>query len=216
MKQTEKSTVYIIDDHPLLVQGLTQLIDAQPDLRLQGHSADWTVALSDLQKQKADIVLLDITLKNSNGLEVLKNFKVHFPDMHVLMLSMHEESLYAMRVMKAGAHGYIMKAEATERLIAAIRAVLKGGMYLSEKMTRASLSQLVGRKKSDGTSLLDDLSDRELEILQMIGDGMSTRQMAEKLQRSGKTIETHRQHIKEKLNLKNSTELVQHAIHWRS
>lgn len=215
MKSQNKSTVYIIDDHPLLVQGLSDLINAQPDLEVVGTSGDWTVALKHLQKNEPSIVVLDITLENSNGVEVLKNLKVHFPGLKVLMLSMHDENLYAMRSLKAGAAGYIMKAEATEKVVTAIRKILSGEVYLSDSMAKKMMSQLVGRRKDTGGSPLEDLSDRELEVFQMIGEGLTTRQIAEKLHLSVKTVETHRAHIKEKLNLTNSTELVQHAIHWK-
>lgn len=213
--KAEKAGVYLIDDHPLLVQGLSDLINAQPDLAVVGTSADWTVALDELSKKKPEVVVLDITLKNANGVEVLKNLRVHFPDLKILMLSMHDENLYAMRTLKAGAQGYIMKAEATEKVVEAIRQILKGEIYLSDTMSRRTMAQLVGRRKEAGGSPLEDLSDRELEVFTLIGEGLTTRQIAEKLHLSVKTVETHRAHIKEKLNLKNSTELVQHAIHWK-
>jgi len=216
MKKGDKASIYIIDDHPLLVQGLTDLINAQPDMKVTGTTPEWTVALSQFQKEKPDVVILDITLKNANGVEVLKNLRVHFPDLKVLMLSMHDESLYAMRALKAGAQGYIMKAAATEKVIVAVRQILSGELYLSEEMSRRAMATLVGRKKETGGSPLEDLSDRELEVFTLIGEGLTTRQIADKLHLSVKTIETHRAHIKEKLNLKNSTELVQHAIHWKS
>ena len=216
MKKGDKAAIYIIDDHPLLVQGLTDLINAQPDMKVTGTTPEWTVALSQFQKEKPDVVILDITLKNANGVEVLKNLRVHFPDLKVLMLSMHDESLYAMRALKAGAQGYIMKAAATEKVITAVRQILSGELYLSEEMSRRAMATLVGRKKETGGSPLEDLSDRELEVFTLIGEGLTTRQIADKLHLSVKTIETHRAHIKEKLNLKNSTELVQHAIHWKS
>jgi DNA-binding NarL/FixJ family response regulator len=216
MKKGDKAAIYIIDDHPLLVQGLTDLINTQSDMKVTGTTPEWTVALTQFQKEKPDVVILDITLKNANGVEVLKNLRVHFPDLKVLMLSMHDESLYAMRALKAGAQGYIMKAAATEKVITAVRQILSGELYLSEEMSRRAMATLVGRKKEAGGSPLEDLSDRELEVFTLIGEGLTTRQIADKLHLSVKTIETHRAHIKEKLNLKNSTDLVQHAIHWKS
>jgi DNA-binding NarL/FixJ family response regulator len=216
MKESaDKSTVYLIDDHPLLVQGVSELINAQPDLKVIGSTSDWTVALTQLQTLKPDVVVLDITLANANGIEVLKNLRVHFPDLRVLMLSMHDENLYAMRSMKAGAHGYIMKSSATEHVVTAIRQVLKGEIYLSDGLAKRTMAQMVGRKKEPGSSPLEDLSDRELEVFQMVGEGLTTRKIADKLHLSIKTIETHKAHIKEKLNLQNATELTQHAIHWR-
>lgn len=216
MKQGDKSTVYLIDDHPVLVQGLSDLINNQPDMKVVGTTAEWTKALEDFKKQQPEVVLLDITLKNANGIEVLKNLKVQYPNLNVLMLSMHDENLYAMRALKAGAHGYVMKAAPTEEVISAIRHVLKGEVYVSESIARRMMSQLVGRRKDATGSPLEDLSDRELEIFTLIGEGQTTRQIAEKLHISIKTVETHRAHIKEKLKLESSTELVQHAIHWKN
>jgi DNA-binding NarL/FixJ family response regulator len=216
MKQGDKAKVYLIDDHPVLVQGLSDLINNQPDLKVIGTTAEWTKALENFKKELPDVVLLDITLKNANGIEVLKNLRVQFPALNVLMLSMHDENLYAMRALKAGAHGYIMKAAPTDEVINAIRQVLKGEVYVSESIARKMMSQLVGRRKDAGGSPLEDLSDRELEIFTLIGEGQTTRQIAEKLHISIKTVETHRAHIKEKLKLETSTELVQHAIHWKN
>lgn len=216
MKQGEKSTVYLIDDHPVLVQGLSDLINNQADMKVVGTTAEWTKALEDFKKVQPAVVLLDITLKNANGIEVLKNLKVQYPNLNVLMLSMHDENLYAMRALKAGAHGYVMKAAPTEEVISAIRHVLKGEVYVSESIARRMMSQLVGRRKDATGSPLEDLSDRELEIFTLIGEGQTTRQIAEKLHISIKTVETHRAHIKEKLKLESSTELVQHAIHWKN
>lgn len=216
MKSTPKSSVYIVDDHPLLVQGLTDLINTQPDLEVTGTTPEWTTALDEFKKALPDVVVLDITLKNANGIEVLKNLRVHYPELKVLMLSMHDENLYALRALKAGAQGYIMKAAATEKVVTAIRQILKGELYLSDVMAKKTMAQLVGKRRDPGGSPLEDLSDRELEVFTMIGEGLTTRQIAEKLHLSVKTVETHRAHIKEKLNLNNSTELVQHAIHWKS
>jgi DNA-binding NarL/FixJ family response regulator len=145
----------------------------------------------------------------------LKNFRVHFPELKVLMLSMHDETLYALRAIKAGAQGYIMKVSAAEEVVTAVRQVLRGEVYLSPKMSRQTMMSLVGRRKEGAASPLDDLSDRELEVFQMVGDGMTTKQIAEKLHLSVKTIETHKMHIKEKLHLETATQLTQHAVHAR-
>jgi DNA-binding NarL/FixJ family response regulator len=210
-----KTKIYIIDDHPIMVQGLKELINNQRDMRVIGSSDDWHVALEQVKKIAPDLIILDVTLKDANGIEVLKNLKIHVPHIKILMLSMHDESLYAMRSLKAGAQGYIMKQEAVEKVLGAIRQVLAGEVYLSESMSKRTMFQLLGRGGTRTGSPLEDLSDRELEVFTLIGQGCTTRQIAEKLHLSIKTVETHRAHIKEKLNLKNSTELVQHAIHWR-
>jgi DNA-binding NarL/FixJ family response regulator len=210
-----KTKIYIIDDHPIMVQGLKELINNQKDMRVIGSSDDWHVALEQVKKIAPDLIILDVTLKDANGIEVLKNLKIHVPHIKILMLSMHDENLYAMRSLKAGAQGYIMKQEAVEKVLGAMRQVLAGEVYLSETMSKRTMFQLLGRGGSRTGSPLEDLSDRELEVFTLIGQGCTTRQIAEKLHLSIKTVETHRAHIKEKLNLKNSTELVQHAIHWR-
>jgi DNA-binding NarL/FixJ family response regulator len=181
-----------------------------------GSTSDWTVALKAIPELKPHVVVLDITLANSNGIEVLKNLRVHFPDLKVLILSMHDENLYAMRSLKAGAHGYLMKLSASEEVVIAIRQVLVGEIYLSPRIAKQTMMSLVGRKKEGVTSPLDDLSDRELEVFHMVGDGLTTRQIADKLHLSVKTIETHKSHIKEKLHLTSATQLTQHAIHARN
>jgi DNA-binding NarL/FixJ family response regulator len=214
-KTLGKTKIYIIDDHPIMVQGLKELINNQKDLKVIGSSDDWHVALDQVKKLQPDVIMLDVTLKDANGIEVLKNLKIHVPNIKILMLSMHDENLYAMRSLKAGAQGYIMKQEAVEKVLGAIRQVIAGEVYLSESMSKRTMFQLLGRGGSRTGSPLEDLSDRELEVFTLIGQGCTTRQIAEKLHLSIKTVETHRAHIKEKLNLKNSTELVQHAIHWR-
>lgn len=210
-----KTKVYLIDDHPIMVQGLKELINNQKDMKVVGSSDDWHVAIEQSKKVQPDLILLDVTLKDANGIEVLKNLKIHLPQVKILMLSMHDENLYAMRSLKAGAQGYIMKQEAVDQVLTAIRQVIAGEVYLSDSMSKRTMFQLLGRGGTRTGSPLEDLSDRELEVFTLIGQGCTTRQIAEKLHLSIKTVETHRAHIKEKLNLKNSTELVQHAIHWR-
>lgn len=206
-----KSTIYLIDDHPVLLQGIAMLINAESDLTVVGSSSSWTVALTEMSELKPDVVILDITLAAANGVEVLKNLRVHFPDQKVLMLSMHEESLYAARSMKAGAWGYLMKASATEEVVIAIRQILKGEIYLSPGMSKKMMSQLIGRGRAK-ESPLETLSDRELEVYELVGSGLTTRRIADRLHLSVKTIETHKAHVKEKLGLQTANELVQHAI----
>ena len=210
-----KSRILLVDDHPIVRQGLSELIDNEKDLTICGTAEDMNKALEAIETLKPDLVLVDISLKGSNGIELLKNIKVRYPKMLVLMLSMHDESLYAVRALRSGASGYIMKQEATEKVLTAIRQVLRGEIYLSEKMEKKMMQQLVGGRAARTGSPLEDLSDRELEVFNLIGQGHGTRQIAEELHLSIKTIESHRAHIKEKLNLKNATELVQYAIQWR-
>lgn len=213
-KKTRR-TILLVDDHPIVRQGLMQMIDHERDLSVCGTAEDSQQALDQVAALQPDLVLLDISLKGCNGIELLKNIKVRYPRLMVLMLSMHDESLYAVRALRAGAVGYVMKQEATERVLTAIRQVLNGEIYLSEKMEKKMMQQLVGGRSARTGSPLEDLSDRELEVFGLIGQGHGTRQIAEQLHLSIKTVESHRAHIKEKLNLKNANELIQHAIQWR-
>ncbi len=207
--------IIIVDDHPILREGLAQLIDQQKDLSICGQFEDASKAFEAINTLKPDLALVDISLKGSSGIELLKNIKANYPKLLVLVLSMHDESLYAERVLRAGAAGYIMKQEATERVLEALRKVLTGEIYLSEKMSTKLMHQLVGGRTPATGSLMERLSDRELEVFGLIGQGRGTRQIAEQLHLSVKTIESHRAHIKEKLNLKNATELVHRAIQMR-
>jgi DNA-binding NarL/FixJ family response regulator len=210
-----KHRILLVDDHPIVRQGLAEMIDHQKDLMVCGTADDLHKALDQITALQPDLVIVDISLKSSNGIELLKNIKIRHPKMLVLMLSMHDETLYAVRALRAGAAGYIMKQEAIDHVLTAIRHVVAGDIYLSERMEKKMMQQLVGGRAARTGSPLEDLSDRELEVFNLIGQGHGTRQIAEELHLSIKTIESHRAHIKEKLNLKNATELVQHAIQWR-
>src|SRR5262245_3112180 len=213
-KHHSQHRILLVEDHPVARQGLEELINEEKDLTVCGEAESLPQALDQIAKREPALVVLDITLKGSNGLEVLKHIKAGYPNLKLLMLSMHDEGLYALRAIRAGASGYIMKQEATDCILGAIRKVLAGEIYLSECMEKRTLQQLT--RKADCTgSPLEILSDRELEIFNMIGQGKSTRQIAEDLHLSIKTVESHRAHIKENLNLNNATELVQHAIQWR-
>jgi len=205
--------VLIVDDHPILRQGLAELIDHEEDLEVCAQAEDANQALSAIKKMPPDIAIVDIALKEASGVELIKDIKAQHPQLPVLALSMHEESLYAKRVLRAGATGYIMKQEATEDVIAAIRKVLTGQVYVSQKMTEKLMYKLVGRTP-EPASAVESLSDRELEVFLLIGKGHSTRQIADKLFLSIKTIETYRAHLKEKLALDGSAQLLQYAIQW--
>jgi len=209
-----KARVLVVDDHPIVRQGLVQLINQEADLVVCGDAENAHKAIEAIKLLKPDVAVVDISLKSINGLELIKNIKVDHPKLPILVLSMHDEGLYAERALRAGAKGYIMKQEATENMLMAIRRVLKGEIYVSEKMGAKMLHQLVDGRQDAGSSPLDRLSDRELEVFQLIGQGLGTRQIAEQLHLSVKTIESYREHIKEKMKLKNATELVQHAVQW--
>jgi DNA-binding NarL/FixJ family response regulator len=210
-----RGTVYIIDDHPVIVEGITLLINGDPGLHVVGNSPSWTVALTEIAQLAPEVIVLDITLGGANGIEVLKNLKVHFPQQRVLMLSMHHEELYATRSLKAGAFGYLMKATASEEVVTAIKQILKGEIYLSPIMSRRMISQIVGRETTGAADPLAHLSDRQLEVYQMVGNGLTSRNIAERLHLSLKTIESHKAELKEKLGLRNSAELTRSAINAR-
>ncbi|HVT80735.1 MAG TPA: response regulator transcription factor [Phycisphaerae bacterium] len=207
-----KRKIFIVDDHPIVRQGLVQLINPEPDLMVIGQGEDAYQALKQIRAQKPDLTLLDISLKDTGGIELLKEMRAQEPDLRVLILSMHDESLYAERALRAGARGYVMKQEAPQVLLQAIRKVLNGEVWVSEKMSAVLLQRMVGNRKPGGALPMDRLTDREMEIFRMIGAGMTVKEIAEKLFLSAKTIEAHREHIKEKLSLKTSAELLRFAI----
>ena len=208
-----KHKIFIVDDHPIVRQGLVQMLDSESDLTVIGQGEDAYGSLRAIRAAKPDLVLLDISLKDSDGIELVKELKAQEPQMPVLMLSMHDESLYAERALRAGARGYIMKQEAPPMLLGAIRKVLAGEIYVSEKMSVALLQRMVtGTSKKQGALPLDRLTDREMEVFRMIGDGKPVREIAENLFLSVKTVEAHREHIKEKLGFKTSAELLRYAI----
>lgn len=209
-----KRKIFIVDDHPVFRQGLADLINQEQDLLVCDQAEDGPQALKAIRALRPDMVVVDITLKETSGLELIKDLKVHYPNLPVLTLSMHEESLYAERTLRAGAKGYITKREASDRVIAAIRKVLSGGVYISNGMAAKLVSRLIGSGPEAGASATDRLSDRELEVFRLIGQGHGSLQIAEKLCLSVKTIETYRAHIKEKLNLANAAELRRYAIQW--
>jgi DNA-binding NarL/FixJ family response regulator len=205
--------VFLIDDHPIVRQGLALFIDREPDLMVCGEADSATSALQAIREAAPDFVVLDISLDGPDGLELLKTLRVRYPNLPVLVLSMHDEAVYAERALRAGANGYIMKQEATERVLTAIRHILSGDVYLSDRLTKRMLQQFVNGSVSPRDPLAK-LSDRELEVYRLIGAGHGTRQIADELHVSTKTIESYQAHIKEKLALRNARELVQHAVEW--
>lgn len=206
--------VFVVDDHPIIRQGLAQLIRQEPDLVYAGEAEDSVDAMRAIETMRPDIVVVDISLKNSSGIELIKDLRIRMPELPILVLSMHDESFYAERVLRAGAKGYVMKEEATEKVVHAIRRILSGEIYLSDRMAATMLSKLV-EGRSGGTSFpIERLSDRELEVFELIGHGLGTRQIATKLHLSIKTIESHRANLKVKLQAKSATELLRHAINW--
>jgi len=210
----KKCRVLLVDDHPIVRQGLALLIDREADLSVCGEAEGAHSAFHAVETLRPDIVVLDISLSGPDGLDVLKEIRMKTGSLPVLILSMHDEAIYAERAMRAGANGYIMKQEATEKVLVAIRRILQGEVYLSERLTSAMLQQYVRGTSPVKSSPLLNLTDRELEVFRLIGEGHGTRQIAYELHLSVKTIESYQAHIKEKLALRNARELVQHAIEW--
>ncbi len=210
-----KKKVLVVDDHPIVREGLADLINKEKDIVVCGCAKDIPETIEAIKKLDPDVVTIDISLEGASGLELIKDIKTRFPGLPVLALSMHPESFYAERAVRAGAKGYITKQEATKNVITAIRKVLGGGLYLSETMKEKLLHSLVSDRESDASvSPIDRLTDRELEVFSLLGQGRGTRQIAEQLCLSIKTIETYRSRIKEKLNLSSGSELLQYAFQW--
>ncbi|HTD67239.1 MAG TPA: response regulator transcription factor [Candidatus Limnocylindria bacterium] len=211
----KKFRIILVEDHPIVRQGLAQLINQQPGLSVVGEAESAAKALELVRAQKPDLVILDVSLPKTNGLELIKQLKSEKPQLPMLVISMHDETLYAERALRAGARGYVMKKEPSEKMLLAINRVLKGEIYVSDRMKQKMLQHLVSNQvPEENSSPLDHLSDRELEVFQLLGNGFATRQIAEQLNLSIKTIESYRENLKLKLSVKSGAELIQHAIQW--
>jgi DNA-binding NarL/FixJ family response regulator len=206
--------ILIVDDHPLVREGLAGRIARHPQLSVCGEAADPAEALEQVKLTQPDLVIIDLALKNGHGLNLIKEIKSRFPRVKMLVSSMYDEGLYAERCLRAGALGYIHKQEMSDKVLEAIHQVLSGRVYLSAAMTERLVHLNVGGWKDAGRSPVERLSDRELQVFEMIGKGLTTRQIATKLFVSVKTVETHRENIKSKLNLETSAELSRHAVRW--
>jgi DNA-binding NarL/FixJ family response regulator len=212
--ERQKSSVWLVADHPLVREHLTALLRREADLEVCGEAADGLTALSLLSREEPDLVILDISLKQSNGLELLKDLKRLRPKLPVLVVSMQDEPLYAERSLRAGAMGYITKEEATVNVLSAVRKVLAGQVYLSERMAGRMRQKRAGENGAEVGSPLEVLTEREWEVFQRIGRGLETRQVAEELRLGIKTVESYRAQIREKLQLADASQLRQHAIQW--
>jgi DNA-binding NarL/FixJ family response regulator len=212
-KAAKPKRIVVVDDHPLFRKGLEQLINSSDDaFNVCGEAGDAAEGMSAIRRLKPDLVIVDLSLPGANGIELIKNIRAEFQKLPVLILSMHDESLYALRALRAGAQGYVMKQEALENVVNAIREVLAGRPYLSHEMSAKLITNFAsGNNQANPT---DKLSDRELEILELIGKGRDVREIAQALHISAKTVETHRAHIKEKLNLKNARQVTRFAVQW--
>lgn len=202
-----------MDDHPLTRHGMAQLINQQSDLMVCGEAGDAERGLANIAAQRPELVLADVTLPGKPGLEFIKDLATLHPEVLILVVSMHDESLYAERALRAGARGYLMKSAGGEELIKAIRQVFAGQVYLSGNLSAKILNGLSGRQRQT-PGVLNVLSDREFEVFQLIGEGLTTSEIGSRLHISGKTVETHRLHIRDKLGLKTPPELTKYAVRW--
>ncbi len=213
-KASAQSRILIVDDHPVFRRGIAALIGEEKDLIVCGEAENALTALAAVRKLTPDLALLDISMPGTNGIELTKLMLAEQPKLHILILSMHDESLYALRALRAGAKGYVMKAEAMTHVVAAVRKALSGSIYVSPRFSERLVFKAVQSLEGGMGSPVDQLSDRELEVLQLLGRGFGTREIANELHLSVKTIETHRAHIKEKLGFKDAGEMVRFAIDW--
>ena len=209
----QKLKILIVDDHPMMREGLAQLIGQQSDCEVSGEAESAHQAMDLIAKSKPDLVLADITLPDKNGLEFIKDVHAMYTGTPILVISMHDESLYAERALRAGARGYIMKQEGGKKLMEAMRQVLAGRVYVSSQMSERILEVFSGARSNTGSSI-EQLTDREFEVFQLIGSGLDVREIAEKLHLSVKTAEVHRTNIKQKLKLKSVGDLIRYAVRW--
>lgn len=212
--KSKKTRVLIVDDHPITRSGLSYLINHQPDMVTCCEAQNAAEALTGVLEARPDLVLTDFTLPDKNGLELIKDIKAVQPELPILVISMHEESLYAERVLRAGARGYITKEEGGERLMRAIRHVLTGAIYVSDKMSARILEIFSGGPATQSRSAVEELSDREFEVFELLGAGLTTQQIAERLRLSMKTVDAHRAKLKSKLKVRTNNELVAYAARW--
>jgi DNA-binding NarL/FixJ family response regulator len=209
-----KTKIILVDDHPLVREWLTNLIHQQPDMTVCGEGETAPAALQTVADTKPDVAIVDISLKDGSGIDLIKNIKATNPRVAIVVLSMHDERLYAERALRAGARGYIMKRETTKNVVAAIRRVLEGKLYVSDKLASLLAEKFVDGSVPAGGSPIEQLSDRELEVFQLLGEGYETRQVANSLKVSIKTVQVYCARIKEKLKLSNASELLREAIRW--
>lgn len=209
-----RKKLILVDDHPMTRAGMAQLINKQPDLEVCGEAGNPTEALDQIAKCGADLLVTDLTMPGRSGVEFIKDIAALHPALPILIVSMHDEFIYAERALRAGARGYIMKEAGGENLLAAIRQVLSGQVYVSPRMSAAILENVSGRKPRGSHSPIEKLSDREFQVFQLIGQGLTTKAIAKQLGLSPKTVDVHREHIKEKLEIADAASLIRHAVRW--
>jgi DNA-binding NarL/FixJ family response regulator len=210
----KRGRILLVDDHPLVRERLAEIINREADLIVSGEAEDRQEALDAVLAKPPDLVIIDLTLKNSDGLDLIKDIRIRWPKLRVLVVSMHDESLYAERVMRAGAMGYITKQEATRNILLAIRRVLSGSIYLNEKISNRILTRLTDHAGPITATPEELLADREFQVFELTGRGLNTHDIADRLKIALKTVETYRARIKEKLEISDASELLQFAITW--
>lgn len=209
-----KERIFVVDDHPVFREGLVRVLNQEKDLEVVGEAENALEALKAVARLRPDLVIVDISLDGANGLDLSRSLRQHIPTIRILVLSMHKETLHAERALRSGANGYIMKRESGRQLLQAVRQVLGGQTYVSDPIKELLLQKLSETPQAASQSPEDLLSDREFEVFQLIGQGYGTRQIADELHLSMKTVESHREHIREKMHIPSTFELVQRAIHW--
>ena len=214
MSENFRKKIVIVDDHPMMLKGLVITLNAEHGFEVVGQFNRAEEVLQKVDELKPDLIIVDISLPGMSGLELIKHLISFEETLKILVVSRHEETLYAERVLRAGAKGYVMKQVAAEEMVKAARKILNGGIYVSEDVSEKLLMSMAGGRKKDSVSPIDSLSDRELEVFEMTGQGNNTREIAERLHLSVKTVESYRARIKTKLNLENATELMMHAVKW--
>jgi DNA-binding NarL/FixJ family response regulator len=212
---TERIRIYLVDDHPLVREGLSTLLGQQPDLIVCGQAEDAPHALRAIAADKPDVAIVDIALNGGSGLDLIKALKAQHPGVATIALSMHDEKLYAERAIRAGARGYVMKRESTKKIVGAIRLAVQGKLALSDEMTSTLAQRFIAGPRDASQSPIEQLSDRELEVFELLGQGVETRRIAETLNVSVKTVQAYCVRIKQKLGISTATELLREAIRWK-
>ncbi len=210
----KKTTIFIVDDHPLMRKGMGMTLQSELEFDVIGQSETAEEALKEIPKLKPDVAVIDISLPGMNGIELIKNLVIQIPELKILVVSRHDEELYAERAIRAGAKGYLMKLEAGDTLVTAVRQILNGNLFLSPEIGNQMIMKLAGNKATQSNDPLELLSDRELEVFELTGKGESTREIAEKLHVSVKTVESYRARIKEKMDLNSANDLLRRAVQW--
>ena len=210
----KKTTIFIVDDHPLMRKGMGMTLQSELEFEVIGQSETAEEALKEIPKLKPDVAVIDISLPGMNGIELIKNLVIQIPELKILVVSRHDEELYAERSIRAGAKGYLMKLEAGDTLVTAVRQILNGNLFLSPEIGNQMIMKLAGNKAAQSNDPLELLSDRELEVFELTGKGDSTKEIAEKLHVSVKTVESYRARIKEKMDLNSANDLLRRAVQW--